>query len=37
MHSAMAAREALDQQVELWCQPTVDLRSPRPEQAHFGC
>ena len=36
MHSAMAAREALDQRrVELWCQPIVDLRSPRPEQAHF--
>lgn len=36
MHSAMAAREALDQRrVELWCQPIVDLRSARPEQAHF--
>ncbi|HSD15954.1 MAG TPA: EAL domain-containing protein [Thermomonas sp.] len=36
MHSAMAAREALDQRrVELWCQPIVDLRSPAPEQAHF--
>src|SRR6478672_6290324 len=36
MHSAMAAREALDQRrVELWCQPIVDLRSPGPEQAHF--
>lgn len=36
MHSAMAAREALDQRrVELWCQPIIDLRSPGPEQAHF--
>ena len=36
MHSAMAAREALDQRrVELWCQPIVDLRHPGPWQSHF--
>ncbi|MGV8944635.1 EAL domain-containing protein, partial [Thermomonas sp.] len=36
MHSAMAAREALDQRrIELWCQPIVDLRNPQPLQSHF--
>lgn len=36
MHSAMAAREALDQRrIALWCQPIVDLRVPRPLQSHF--
>ena len=36
MHSAMAAREALDQRrVEFWCQPIVDLHRPSARQAHF--
>ena len=36
MHSAMAAREALDQRrFVLWCQPIVDLRNPAPPQSHF--
>lgn len=36
MHSAMAAREALDQhRIALWCQPIVDLRDPQPLQSHF--
>ncbi|MEO6227545.1 MAG: EAL domain-containing protein [Thermomonas sp.] len=36
MHSAMAAREALDQhRIALWCQPIVDLRNPQPLQSHF--
>ncbi|MEO6155001.1 MAG: EAL domain-containing protein, partial [Thermomonas sp.] len=36
MHSAMAAREALDQdRLALWCQPIVDLRNPQPLQSHF--
>ncbi len=36
MHSAMAAREALDQRrIALWCQPIVDLCNPQPLQSHF--
>ncbi len=36
MHSAMAAREALDhRRFVLWCQPIVDLRAPGPLQAEF--
>ena len=36
MHSAIAAREALDQRrFALWCQPIVDLRNPGPPQSHF--
>ena len=36
MHSAMAAREALDQRrIALWCQPIVDLRNPQRLQSHF--
>ena len=36
MHSAIAAREALDQRrFALWCQPIVDLRHPGPWQSHF--
>ena len=36
MHSAVAAREALDQRrIALWCQPIVNLRNPGPMQAHF--
>ncbi len=36
MHSAMAAREALDQRrIALWCQPIVDLRHPQSLQSHF--
>jgi diguanylate cyclase (GGDEF)-like protein len=36
MHSAMVAREALDQRrIALWCQPIVDLRNPQPLQSHF--
>ncbi|MEO5628794.1 MAG: EAL domain-containing protein [Thermomonas sp.] len=36
MHSAIAAREALDQRrISLWCQPIVDLRNPGAMQAHF--
>ncbi|MFT4177937.1 MAG: EAL domain-containing protein [Thermomonas sp.] len=36
MHSAIAAREALDQRrFDLWCQPIVDLRQPQARQAHF--
>ena len=36
MHSAMAAREALDhRRFVLWCQPIVDLRAPGPLQADF--
>ena len=36
MHSAMAAREALDQRrIALWCQPIVDLRNPQGLQTHF--
>lgn len=36
MHSAMAAREALDQRrIALWCQPIVDLCNPQPMQSHF--
>jgi diguanylate cyclase (GGDEF)-like protein len=36
MHSAMAAREALDQhRIGLWCQPIVDLRNPQPLQSHL--
>ncbi len=36
MHSAMAAREALDQhRIALWCQPIVDLCNPAPLQSHF--
>ena len=36
MHSAIAAREALDQRrFALWCQPIVDLRNPAAPQSHF--
>ena len=36
MHSAIAAREALDQRrFALWCQPIVDLRQPGAPQSHF--
>ena len=36
MHSAIAAREALDQRrFVLWCQPIIDLRHPGPLQSHF--
>jgi len=36
MHSAIAAREALDQRrFTLWCQPIVDLRKPGAPQSHF--
>ena len=36
MHSAVAAREALDQRrFVLWCQPIVDLREAAPLQSHF--
>ncbi|MDQ3159825.1 MAG: EAL domain-containing protein [Pseudomonadota bacterium] len=36
MHSAMAAREALDQRrIDLWCQPIVALHDPQPLQSHF--
>ena len=36
MHSAMAAREALDQRrIAVWCQPIVDLRNPQSLQSHF--
>ncbi|QIL20000.1 EAL domain-containing protein [Thermomonas sp. HDW16] len=36
MHTANAAREALDQRrFALWCQPIVDLRDPGPRQSHF--
>ncbi|MFS8136617.1 MAG: putative bifunctional diguanylate cyclase/phosphodiesterase [Thermomonas sp.] len=36
MHSAMAAREALDQhRIALWCQPIVDLRNPQALSSHF--
>lgn len=36
MHSAVAAREALDQRkFVLWCQPIVDLRLPASLQSHF--
>ncbi len=36
MHSAVAAREALDQRrIDLWCQPIVDLRNQQPMQSHF--
>jgi EAL domain-containing protein (putative c-di-GMP-specific phosphodiesterase class I) len=36
MHSAIAAREALDQRrFELWCQPIVDLREAGPAHGHF--
>jgi len=36
MHTAIAAREALDQRrFVLWCQPIVDLRHPGPSQSHF--
>ncbi len=36
MHSAIAAREALDQRrFVLWCQPIVDLRAPGRMQSHF--
>ena len=36
MHSAIAAREALDhRRFVLWCQPIVDLRQPGPPQSHF--
>ena len=36
MHTANAAREALDQRrFTLWCQPIVDLRNPGPAQSHF--
>lgn len=36
MHSAMAAREALDQRrIDLWCQPIVDLCNQQPMQSHF--
>ncbi len=35
-HSAVAAREALDQRsFVLWCQPIVDLLTPSPMQSHF--
>lgn len=36
MHSAMAAREALDhRRIDLWCQPIVDLCNQQPLQSHF--
>ena len=36
MHSATAAREALDQRrIELWCQPIVNLCNQQPMQSHF--
>ena len=36
MHSAVAAREALDhRRFVLWCQPIVDLREPAPLLSHF--
>lgn len=36
MHTAIAAREALDQRhFALWCQPIVDLRNPGSLQSHF--
>jgi diguanylate cyclase (GGDEF)-like protein len=36
MHSAMAAREALDQRrIDLWCQPIVNLCNQQPLQSHF--
>ncbi|HWS76887.1 MAG TPA: EAL domain-containing protein [Thermomonas sp.] len=36
MHSAIAAREALDQRrFDLWCQPIIDLRNPGLPQSHF--
>lgn len=36
MHTAIAAREALDQRrFVLWCQPIIDLRTPGPTQSHF--
>ena len=36
MHSAIAAREALDHhRIALWCQPIVDLCKPAPLQSHF--
>ena len=36
MHTAIAAREALDQRhFALWCQPIVDLRNPALPQTHF--
>lgn len=36
MHTAIAAREALDQRrLVLWCQPIVDLRAPGAPQSHF--
>jgi diguanylate cyclase (GGDEF)-like protein len=36
MHTAIAAREALDQRrFALWCQPIVDLRNPGAVQSHF--
>lgn len=36
MHSAVAAREALDQRrFVLWCQPIVSLREAAPLQSHF--
>jgi EAL domain-containing protein (putative c-di-GMP-specific phosphodiesterase class I) len=36
MHTAIAAREALDQRrFALWCQPIVDLRHPGLPQSHF--
>lgn len=36
MHSAMAARDALDQgRLALWCQPIVDLRDPQSFRSHF--
>jgi EAL domain-containing protein (putative c-di-GMP-specific phosphodiesterase class I) len=36
MHSAIAAREALDEhRFLLWCQPIIDLRAPTPAHAHF--
>ncbi len=36
MHSAIAAREALDhRRFVLWCQPIVDLRKQEPPQSHF--
>lgn len=36
MHSAMAARDALDhRRIDLWCQPIVDLCNQQPLQSHF--
>ncbi|RZA22184.1 MAG: diguanylate cyclase, partial [Lysobacteraceae bacterium] len=36
MHTALAAREALDQRrFALWCQPIIDLRNPGLPQSHF--